>query len=334
MISGKIIIFLCLVAFWKIVWKIFYSVWCNVKKKQKEKPTISSSHHKPTKAQPFPPPATTNPTKPHHKFIKNPIIGHHIHHQPPQIQKICLPNFFCHLFQPKVQITQQHTKKINLIHEQHKGGGTVKPSETQIRRGSTAKPRRPPQWRPVPALFAPLPGPDSSARGSTNPQVFFDPMLFQPDVSCRLFWGGKRERQISWSSDPIIRRILRRCSGGLFQAGSRCCHRESQWPDRRSPYKVVCSVRKSREGVDLCEREDWGWVCATEMREGVGVCANEFWKMVYEKFFRKPFSIFYLGIFRSKDKRFPLTFILQRNKRPKMMKIFYGKRFTSKQTEP
>ena len=51
-------------------------------------------------------------------------------------------------------------------------------------------------------------------------------------------------------------------------------------------------------------------------------------------FFRKPFSSIYKAIFRSKYKFFPLTSILQRPKRPKILKTFYGKRFTSKQTEP
>jgi hypothetical protein len=56
--------------------------------------------------------------------------------------------------------------------------------------------------------------------------------------------------------------------------------------------------------------------------------------MVYGKIFRKPFSSIYKAIFRSTYKFFPLTSILQRPKRPKMLKTFYGKRFTSKQTEP
>jgi hypothetical protein len=59
-----------------------------------------------------------------------------------------------------------------------------------------------------------------------------------------------------------------------------------------------------------------------------------FWKMVYGKIFRKPFSSIYKAIFRSNFKPFPLTSVLQRPKRPKMLKTFYGKRFTSKQTEP
>jgi hypothetical protein len=38
--------------------------------------------------------------------------------------------------------------------------------------------------------------------------------------------------------------------------------------------------------------------------------------------------------FLVKDKQFPLTLILQRKKHPQMMKTFYGKYFTLKQTEP
>ena len=83
-------------------------------------------------------------------------------------------------------------------------------------------------------------------------------------------------------------------------------------------------VRERRLGVGLCNRDERGGrsLCKWVLENGL------------RKIFRKPFSIFYLRIFRSKDKWFPLTFILQRNKRPKMMKIFYGKHFTSKQTEP
>jgi hypothetical protein len=61
--------------------------------------------------------------------------------------------------------------------------------------------------------------------------------------------------------------------------------------------------------------------------------ARVFWKMVYGKIFRKPFSLFYTAIFRSIYVDFLLTSVLQRPKRPKMLKTFYRKRFTSKQTE-
>jgi hypothetical protein len=64
-----------------------------------------------------------------------------------------------------------------------------------------------------------------------------------------------------------------------------------------------------------------------------GRCSRVFWKMVYGKIFRKPFSSFSLTFFRSKSNVFLLTLVLQRNKRPQMMKTFYEKRFTSKQTE-
>ena len=60
----------------------------------------------------------------------------------------------------------------------------------------------------------------------------------------------------------------------------------------------------------------------------------EFRKMVYEKFFRKPFFKILLRFLRSTENVCMLILILQRNKRPKMMKIFYGKRSTLKQTEP
>jgi hypothetical protein len=59
-----------------------------------------------------------------------------------------------------------------------------------------------------------------------------------------------------------------------------------------------------------------------------------FWKMVYGKIFRKPFSLFYAVIFWSISVNFPLTSVLQRPKRPKMLKTFYGKRFQPKQMEP
>jgi hypothetical protein len=62
--------------------------------------------------------------------------------------------------------------------------------------------------------------------------------------------------------------------------------------------------------------------------------ARVFWKMVYEKIFCKPFSLFSSAIFRSICIRFLLTSVLQCPKHLKMLKTFYEKRFTSKQTEP
>jgi hypothetical protein len=83
-----------------------------------------------------------------------------------------------------------------------------------------------------------------------------------------------------------------------------------------------------------------------ERRGDVGLCKEQreqrkraesltrFGKWFTEKNFRKPFSSIYKAIFRSNYKPFPLTSVLQRPKRPKMLKPFYEKRFTSKQTEP
>ena len=59
-----------------------------------------------------------------------------------------------------------------------------------------------------------------------------------------------------------------------------------------------------------------------------------FWKMVYGKILRKPFSLFYTAIFGSIYVDFLLTSVLQPPKHLKMLKTFYGKRFTPKQTEP
>jgi hypothetical protein len=57
-------------------------------------------------------------------------------------------------------------------------------------------------------------------------------------------------------------------------------------------------------------------------------------KMVYGKFFRKPFSVFYKAIFRSKEKNFRWLSILPRSKHPAWLKTFSVKRFQSIQTEP
>ena len=69
-----------------------------------------------------------------------------------------------------------------------------------------------------------------------------------------------------------------------------------------------------REESTVRKRESRDWV---ETREGD---ARVFWKMVYKKNFRKPFSLFYAAIFRSIFVNFPLTSVLQRPKRPKMLK--------------
>jgi hypothetical protein len=60
-----------------------------------------------------------------------------------------------------------------------------------------------------------------------------------------------------------------------------------------------------------------------------------FWrKMVYEIFFRKPFSFFSKAFYGQITNVLHLTFILRRNKRLQMLKTFYEKRFQPKQTEP
>jgi hypothetical protein len=56
--------------------------------------------------------------------------------------------------------------------------------------------------------------------------------------------------------------------------------------------------------------------------------------MVYGNFFRKPFSFFSKAFYGQITNLFPLTFILHRNKRLQMPKMFYGKHFQPKQTEP
>jgi hypothetical protein len=68
----------------------------------------------------------------------------------------------------------------------------------------------------------------------------------------------------------------------------------------------------------MCEREQRG--------EG----AVSFGKWFTENFSVTVFLIF-VKVFTVKPKTFSVDFILLRNKRPKM---FYEKRFTSKQTEP
>jgi hypothetical protein len=56
--------------------------------------------------------------------------------------------------------------------------------------------------------------------------------------------------------------------------------------------------------------------------------------MIYENFGRKPFTKILKGVFRSTENVFSLTSILQVNKHPQMLKMFYGKYFTAKQTKP
>jgi hypothetical protein len=80
------------------------------------------------------------------------------------------------------------------------------------------------------------------------------------------------------------------------------------------------------------EKEREQRLSESEMSREGDACV--FWKMVYGKIFRKPFSLFSSAIFRSIFIHFLLTSVLQRPKRPKMLETFYGKHFTSKQTEP
>ena len=90
---------------------------------------------------------------------------------------------------------------------------------------------------------------------------------------------------------------------------------------------------------------DWGWLGTVRKRaetenetsengRGLGETHALFWKMVYGKIFRKPFSLFYILIFRSKQNIFRWLSILLRTKCPKILKTFSVKRFTSIQTEP
>ena len=69
MISGKIIFFLCLVASQKIVWKIFYSIWSNVKwKKKKFRNPLQNANP--------PPQSTVNPPQITVKKSTNPPSQH------------------------------------------------------------------------------------------------------------------------------------------------------------------------------------------------------------------------------------------------------------------
>ena len=87
MISGKIIFFLCLIAFWKIVWKIFSNVWSNVKwKKEKIKNPLQmqTHHHNPpqtTIKKPTNPPSQQNPLNQTHRNPPQSTANHHNHEQ-------------------------------------------------------------------------------------------------------------------------------------------------------------------------------------------------------------------------------------------------------------
>ena len=91
MISGKIILFLCLIAFWKIVWKIFSNVWSNVKwKKEKIRNPLQmqTHHHNPpqtTIKKPTNPPSQQNPLNQTHRnppqSTAKPTANHHNHEQ-------------------------------------------------------------------------------------------------------------------------------------------------------------------------------------------------------------------------------------------------------------
>ena len=85
--------------------------------------------------------------------------------------------------------------------------------------------------------------------------------------------------------------------------------------------------KESREQSVRREREEMREMDRSEL-------PRVFWKMVYGKFFRKPFSSVSFAILRSKTNIFGLTFIFRQNKRLQMLKTFYEKRFQSKQTEP
>ena len=91
-------------------------------------------------------------------------------------------------------------------------------------------------------------------------------------------------------------------------------------------------ARDSEEKRANSEKEREQRPSESEMSREGDACV--FWKMVYRKKFCKPFSLFSSVIFRSICIRFPLTSVLQRPKCPKMLKTFYEKHFTSKQTEP
>ena len=112
----------------------------------------------------------------------------------------------------------------------------------------------------------------------------------------------------------------------------------NQRPDRWRP------PQQSSRSTNPGDVKDWrrGGGCAVCVRwwgggGGCGVCAKkevEFWKMIYENFGRKPFIKILKGVFRSTENVFSLTSILQVNKHPQMLKMFYGKYFTAKQTKP
>jgi hypothetical protein len=82
-----------------------------------------------------------------------------------------------------------------------------------------------------------------------------------------------------------------------------------------------------QERKEVREREEGGLA-------GRGVMRVNFGKTIYENFGHKFFSHFLQRVFRSIEIIFRLTSILQQNKHLQMLKIFFKKYFTAKQTEP
>ena len=110
---------------------------------------------------------------------------------------------------------------------------------------------------------------------------------------------------------------VRKISGG---GGVVCCVREREQKERAKVGVARggwAGVRRERKRAEI---ECLTHVLENGLRKKKKIC--------------KPFSHFFLKDFPFKDKQFTLTFILQRNKHLQMMKTFYEKCFTSKQTEP
>ena len=168
----------------------------------------------------------------------------------------------------------------------------------------------------------------------------------------------KIEDQIRSRFDPLDRDQCRDARWTFAMRSVRRwdrCEQRDRW-DSATRWLGLARVGWARAGRERkrAERERkgaeirpgcWGWLGGSgqwrkrESKESKSEMSREgdarvFWKMVYGKKFRKPFSLFSSAIFRSICIRFLLTSVLQHPKRLKMLKTFYGKHFTSKQTEP
>ena len=247
MISRKMFVFPVFVCILKNALKIFYSVWFNVKMKNKTHPNTTGMDKKPTTT------SASHPTNPPPPRQATPQTHHHLGkppHKPTTSHPATDPD------PPWTKPPPESTKNPPATHETH----CTKPkNQTQtadhLHRHTYTHHQQPKTGTPT-----------------SNPS---------PDLV--------KKKPKPRSAPASMGFLCERSRGGCL-----LCEISSRLTAVRDRRRRGCYARSVRGGDGAVQERE-----RVQEGGGVGWEATIFWKMVYGKFFHKPFSKFYSAFFRS-----------------------------------